>query len=953
MIKQANAQVNRPSVLIDGQPDGSFVTRRSNRDGSLTAQPCGGQAYPFPARTGGRWQIVSHPIDADLSAVTPPTLRLVREDKVVDLVVERDAADFLAVREDGDGRIYFEVVSDPILSTAGFLDQTGLELSMARGAFVLSKRLSRLFSPYRMWSFYQTDEVTISECAALDGKLWDGIGLVTRAFVARALPHMALNVPDRFRPKIQHTLATCRRFEVTVLTAAGQYKGDVIVVDHLPDWADPTADFVFPAGAAKTEVRYHKGIFVGFNQARKAKQTMRLDIQSVINLYPFFSHDQLVRWLEADSAAFLANIRNGHTDRIMQGLIAGDSAESLRSWWLGEYFLSGGKALWFAGVVRALGRQRDKVLRLKVAGKQRLPIPGGRYYIAPAAAGLRTVPRGCVQLDAGTASAFVNDTDWLDFIVPVLGGCDGDDAVWVLPFREQVDGIDAVTGEVTMQTIKRILLWRSPNQAGEYVILKPMAGTSTPLSTGASASLSTGTSTLLSTSVSTVLSTSASASLSTGTSTSLSTRSAEAVGGADALAEATDARHTWLWPLLDSGKLPPRSDSPAATEGVTIGRIAADEMTAQSCYAVDALDDAIARAQANVGVLGRYVNVLMVCMATFGRLPRVLPAPLEDVIDGVVKDGRDLTAVNRWCEQAATQLARQRQPVSSVLAGRISGMTPLPLTTTNDHWLDELTAAIHAHREALQADLDALALQTCPPVDLFVRGSRHVSVGRDLTRRYTNLIGRTVRTGTLSRHTYRQAAQITRKALAQHGDAALLGAAVAIYAGGLAGASADDVLFQVGAPDDGGIGEADIAMRFVHALQQAGIIGQPVLNERGNYVWFDDTPTPQAVAVTIVGTWFNWLRATKSAAYEQMGAVPQQLSQQAKQRLSAQIWRFQGVELTVERRNNRLLTHTPQGNLFGYIAKGQEDAVAAAAVLRVVYATVTTDGNVQAVVVRV
>ena len=125
-------------------------------------------------------------------------------------------------------------------------------------------------------------------------------------------------------------------------------------------------------------MRYHKGIFVGFNQARKAKQTMRLDIQSVINLYPFFPTTETVRWLEADSLAFLANIRNGHTDRIMQGLIAGDSAESLRSWWLGEYFLSGGKALWFAGVVRALGRQRDKVLRPKVAGKQRLPIPGGR-----------------------------------------------------------------------------------------------------------------------------------------------------------------------------------------------------------------------------------------------------------------------------------------------------------------------------------------------------------------------------------------------------------------------------------------------------------------------------------------------------------------------------------------------------------------------------------------------
>ena len=185
-------------------------------------------------------------------------------------------------------------------------------------------------------------------------------------------------------------------------------------------------------------------------------------------------------------------------------------------------------------------------------------------------------------------------------------------------------------------------------------------------------------------------------------------------------------------------------------------------------------------------------------------------------------------------------------------------------------------------------------MQACPPVDLFVRGSQHVTVGRELVRRYTNLIGRNVRTGTISRHTYRQALQTTTTTLATHGDAALLGAAVTIYAGGLASASADDVLFQMGAENDGDTGGTDIALRFVRVLQRAGVIGEPVLNERGNYVWFDDTPTPQAVAVTIVGTWFNWLRATKSAEYAQMSAVPQQLSQQAKQRLSAQIWRFHG-----------------------------------------------------------
>ena len=52
------------------------------------------------------------------------------------------------------------------------------------------------------------------------------------------------------------------------------------------------------------------------------------------------------------------------------------------------------------------------------------------------------------------------------------------------------------------------------------------------------------------------------------------------------------------------------------------------------------------------------------------------------------------------------------------------------------------------------------------------------------------------------------------------------------------------------------------------------------------------------------------------------------------------------------RQDNRLLAHTAQGNLFGYIAKGQEAALADAAALRVVYAAATADGNVQAVVVQ-
>ena len=58
----------------------------------------------------------------------------------------------------------------------------------------------------------------------------------------------------------------------------------------------------------------------------------------------------------------------------------------------------------------------------------------------------------------------VNNQDWLDHIVAVLGGCDGDDAVWVFPFRDAAD------------RRRKILVWRSPNQLGEYALLQPTEG---------------------------------------------------------------------------------------------------------------------------------------------------------------------------------------------------------------------------------------------------------------------------------------------------------------------------------------------------------------------------------------------------------------------------------------------------------------------------------------------
>ncbi|MCZ7673821.1 MAG: hypothetical protein M5U34_45230 [Chloroflexi bacterium] len=68
----------------------------------------------------------------------------------------------------------------PGMDIQTFLERTGLRLSMHKGGYVLSKRLSRVMRPYRYWGFFSDDEVIIDYNELLDGNLWDGSGQVSR-----------------------------------------------------------------------------------------------------------------------------------------------------------------------------------------------------------------------------------------------------------------------------------------------------------------------------------------------------------------------------------------------------------------------------------------------------------------------------------------------------------------------------------------------------------------------------------------------------------------------------------------------------------------------------------------------------------------------------------------------------------------------------------------------------
>ena len=132
---------------------------------------------------------------------------------------------------------------------------------------------------------------------------------------------------------------------------------------------------------------------------------------------------------------------------------------------------------------------------------------------------------------------------------------------------------------------------------------------------------------------------------------------------------------------------------------------------------------AIIQVHANQGVLGAYCNMLMLAKALYGRLPKSLPARLEDVIDGSVKSGRDLTSVIAWVNMAAYSIVDAGKPVPTQLHPRIMpSLIPQAqrkVKTDNNHWLTTLINATNHHLETYQANTEALLYDAEPPAELF------------------------------------------------------------------------------------------------------------------------------------------------------------------------------------------------------------------------------------------
>jgi hypothetical protein len=387
----------------------------------------GGWTYPILDRFRD-WVLTSCPLDdehlEDWLAQPDPTLRWVKDDKVIDLVVR---------------------AGDSALSLEGFQELTGLRLHTASAKS--SKRISRIFRPSLYWELFRPGTVSVVDDPDMDEKTWDGMGWIAASLVDKLMGRAPWE--QCHRPG---------RVQITVQDQAGQRKGDALVMpDHVVG-----ADLRFPAGGIKREVTLEGATLVDIRPTH-ARRDWWIDVQSLINLYPFFEVEQLLEWLRAASDQMLTSIANGQAEAQLAAM-ADEEEQAPTDWVAARYIAEGGRLADFASILRQVANQHTRRMISKTLPRFRIPIPGGcRLYIAVAStAGISELQPGQVLLDFSRASLFVPDQEW-EAISETLGGCDQDDALSVILFRDEAED-----GRV------RCVYLRNPNEEGQRLVGEPV-----------------------------------------------------------------------------------------------------------------------------------------------------------------------------------------------------------------------------------------------------------------------------------------------------------------------------------------------------------------------------------------------------------------------------------------------------------------------------------------------
>jgi hypothetical protein len=363
----------------------------------------------------------------------------------------------------------------------------------------------------------------------------------------------------------------------------------------------------------------------------------------------------------------------------------------------------------------------------------------------------------------------------------------------------------------------------------------------------------------------------------------------------------------------------------------------------------------------------------LLARALYNQLPSKPPAPLEAVIDGSVKTGTNLEPVKQWCYEASRAIVEQGKAIPARLQERLSlkqenGQAALIPKTSSHHWFDHLIKAIEDHITTIEAEWDAIMESCMPPLEIFsvaYQSEDLIRLGSRFNQVYTSALPwAKSRRNVDHRISIEDALELARqRSTAYLVEASpddestqhlILLAAAAYYYANPAHSGKDESIWQRGPQAVDGTRLDGIAQQTIQALRGIGILSELTQLENGSIVRYPGArqiATPQH-PIKIVGVWFNYWRFTAAHRGLDVPERMQEVSDEDEQWAKTEVehlanTKFRGMTLKIRHEDGRAVAYTPQGNIFGYIAKAHTNDVAERITLRF---SRSRDGNYLSVI---
>lgn len=327
-----------------------------------------------------------------------------------------------------------------------FCSKFGIRVQ-SNNLFKTGKYLSRVFRPVKYAGHFKNIKIHINQNPKLMGKVTDGISLISLS-LAKVLGWN----------KAQAGMSA----QFTMFFDQGLVKGNCVISDKINHDV-----IIYGNENIKSEISLDNGIQYISLEPLKLSNKLRMDIQSLLNLWNLFGAEQYLDWAYTGIEEFKSDLMSGKLNNWLDDFNDIDIEDyETETWTLRQAIRHKLDYTRFPGLVRQgwtmfRSGMRQFALSGKGEPKFRIPVPGGL--------------RGYIRVDLRNHDANGNFTSNLD---PEVVHLDQYGNLWVHPesvieFMEVKGGADQDDGVAVIPIeYNQAVIYRNPNQYGEYGIHK-------------------------------------------------------------------------------------------------------------------------------------------------------------------------------------------------------------------------------------------------------------------------------------------------------------------------------------------------------------------------------------------------------------------------------------------------------------------------------------------------